>query len=242
MNERSAMQRRVSRRTYLQTPIRKAALRSILQRAQEYETASGLRIVPVIGNGAAFSIFRRSYGMFTGVQNYFAMVGRESDEFYRERIGYFGERLVIAATSLELGTCWVGGTYSREACPVKLTSGEVLECIIVIGNVLENASIKERIIRRLAHRSPQKTPEQLCQGSDEKTPEWFKNGLAAAAIAPSALNHQPVRFSFHDSCVTASVEHPETHEGIDLGIAKCHFEIGAGSGHWEWGNGAQFKR
>ena len=27
---------------------------------------------------------------------------------------------------------------------------------------------------------------------------------------------------------------------VDLGIAKLHFEIGSGGGHWEYGDGAAY--
>jgi hypothetical protein len=77
--------------------------------------------------------------------------------------------------------------------------------------------------------------------SDAPVPDWFLSGMQAVQKAPSAINRQPVMFSYKDGVVTASVEDIDG-EGFafDLGIAKLHFEIGAGGGAWEFGNGAEF--
>lgn len=55
--------------------------------------------------------------MFSGVNSYFAMAGRRADLCLREKVGYWGEKLVLEATRLGLGTCWVGGTFDRRPAP-----------------------------------------------------------------------------------------------------------------------------
>ena len=78
--------------------------------------------------------------------------------------------------------------------------------------------------------------------SDGPVPDWFLAGMEAVQKAPSAVNRQPVMFSYQEGIVTASVKDIEGDGfAFDLGIAKLHFEIGVGGGTWEFGNGAEFK-
>ena len=116
----------------------------------------------------------------------------------------------------------------------------LIVCAITIGNVKQKLSTKEKLIHSLTHRKT-KTVEQMYT-SDSPVPDWFLSGMAAVQKAPSAVNRQPVTFSYKDGTVTASVENIDG-EGFafDLGIAKLHFEIGAGGGAWEFGNGAGFR-
>jgi len=59
--------------------------------------------------------------------------------------------------------------------------------------------------------------------------------------APSAVNRQPVMFSYKDGKVTAGVKnYNDIGTVLDLGIAKAHFELGVGNGKWEFGNHAEF--
>lgn len=65
--------------------------------------------------------------------------------------------------------------------------------------------------------------------------------MRAVQKAPSAVNRQPVVFTYKGGIVTALVENT-VGDGfaLDLGIAKLHFELGAGGGTWAFGNGAEF--
>jgi hypothetical protein len=99
--------------------------------------------------------------------------------------------------------------------------------------------VKEKFIYSLTHRKS-KTMEQMYE-SDTAVPDWFLSGMEAVRLAPSAVNRQPVMFGYKNGNVTASVKNING-EGfaLDLGIAKLHFEFGAGYGKWEFGNGAAF--
>jgi hypothetical protein len=86
-------------------------------------------------------------------------------------------------------------------------------------------------------------------------PDWFLSGMLAVQKAPSAVNRQPVFFSYKEGKVSAWIdaldELADDSYALDLGIAKCHFEVGtqgytadsdvAGSA-WTWGNHAGFVR
>ena len=87
----------------------------------------------------------------------------------------------------------------------------------------------------------------------ELTPTWFREGVEAALLAPTAVNQQKFYFEFVPAKHSASGCPASSENGgkpivmakrtfsligftqMDLGIAKCHFEIGAGKNHFEWG-------
>lgn len=67
-------------------------------------------------------------------------------------------------------------------------------------------------------------------------PELFKKGMEAVLIAPTAVNQQKFKFILHEgNMVDAKATFAlNGYTDIDLGIAKCHFEIGAGKENFTW--------
>lgn len=229
---------RRSRRKYLTTAIAVSAVETLQTLISEYNSKAKMRLV--LNNGDAFAGLSKSYGMFSGVQNYIALIGDKNDVVGMEKLGYYGELLVLHATALGLGTCWVGGTFDRKSCPVELTDGESIVCVITIGNTEQSLSSKEKLIRWATHRKTKTIPQMV--ESDGYDAWWFSDGMRSVQKAPSAINRQPVTFTFRNSVVTASVKDIKGDGfALDLGIAKLHFELGAGGGTWEWGNGKEFE-
>lgn len=237
MELNKAIEMRCSRRTYIDKPIDNEKVRILEKLIGEVNKEGNLHLQLVLNDGKAFQGIRKSYGLFTGVQNYIALVGKE-DEFFREKIGYYGERLVLEATRLGLGTCWVGASFDKKSCNCNVEEGEILVAVIAIGNIPAEHTLKEKIIAKMA-RGKSKAVNEMYE-SDEVIPDWFKAGMEAVQKAPSAMNKQPAKFYYKNSIATASVEDIKDYKGIDLGIAKLHFEIGAKGGKWQWGNGAAF--
>jgi len=239
MNEIDAINLRQSRRSYQSTAIAPNKCQKLRACIDKYNLESGLSIQLIEQGKEAFQGLNVSYGMFSGVQSFFAMVGKKSDPDLKEKIGYYGELLVLEATKLELGTCWIGATYNRKKCPCVLEKDESLILIITVGNVNLKKTFKENLIYKATHRRT-KTIEQLTL-TDGPAPEWFMEGMEAVKKAPSAMNLQPVLFQFKEGVVTAKISNTENHQPIDLGIAKAHFELAAG-GKFEFGNNAIFQK
>jgi len=236
-----AIDMRCSRRKYLPKQLEQAAAETLQSLIADICSKESLKMQLVVGDGDAFNGFRRSYGMFTGVRNFVALIEKEADVAALERLGYFGEHLVLHCTALGLGTCWVGGTFSRKACPVELGEGEKIVCAITVGYTENELSAKEKLTRWGTHRKT-KTAEQM-YNAEGPVPEWFMSGMEAVQKAPSAVNRQPVTFSYRDGAVTAAVEDIAGQGyALDLGIAKLHFKLGTGCGEWDFGNGAVFTR
>jgi len=226
-----AIKIRTSRRKYLAQPLLPKQLEQFENLIAEYNQIGGFRIELIQNNGEAFAGFTRSYGMLDGVQHYFGFIAKDDDLHADEKIGYYGELLVLHATMLGLGTCWVGGTFSKSKTPFVLTAKERLACLITVGAVPDQPQGKEKLIYKLTHRKTKVITDMYT--SDDTPPLWFMSGMEAVAKAPSAMNKQPVVFNYEQEHVWATV--PEINKylvAFDLGIAKLHFELGADGGAW----------
>ena len=155
------------------------------------------------------------------------MAGQKADDL-DERIGFYGEHLVLFAQTLGLNTCWVGLSYSKVPGTYVLNEGEKIVCYIATGYG-ESQGVRHKI----------KTVEEVSNVSDN-TPAWFKTGVEAALLAPTAVNQQ--KFSFEYIGMNSGRHQVRAHKGfsligytqIDLGIAEYHFEVGAGKENFDW--------
>lgn len=165
--------------------------------------------------------FFAHYGKFHGVRNYLCLVGPRGGGT-EERLGYYGEILVLRAQALGLNTCWCGLSYSRRHTVCEVGVGEKLHALIALGYGAAQG---------VPHRS--KTPAQVAEGWDD-APAWFKEGVACALLAPTALNQQKFRFACRPDGRVEATTSWGFYCKMDLGIAKLHFEIGAGAHPFTW--------
>ncbi len=219
MDLMEAVRARHSVRSYLDQPIEEekaAALRSCIR---ECNRESGLHIQLVLNEPKAFSGFLARYGLFSGVSNYIALVG-EAGEGLEEKCGYQGEKIVLRAQQMGLNTCWVGLTYKRVHGAYRVREGDQLVCVIALGYGQTQGK---------PHKS--KALKDVIEPGEH--PEWFIKGAEAALLAPTAINQQRFKFS-HRSALVRVKAGLGPYTMVDLGIVKCHFEIGAGKDKFIW--------
>lgn len=237
MDNLKAIDLRTSRRTYLPTPIDVAKIDKIKTIITDLNLQSGLNITYLPDGSKAFTV-GKSYGFFKGVKALIILKGDKNLENLKEKSGYFGEILVLEATKMGLGTCWVAGTYDKSSALLGAADNEEIICVLTIGNVEEENSFKERFIRGIVRKNV-KSIDAMCT-VDIPMPDWFKAGMEAVQKAPTAKNSQKVSFSLKDQVVTASVPNDYPMDLIDLGICKLHFEVGSGK-KFEMGNHGRLK-
>jgi len=213
-----AIQERHAVRAYDDHPIDADVLAQLQACIDECNAEGSLHIQLVTDEPHAFGGSRAHYGKFSGVTNYLALVGPKDAE---ERIGYFGEKVVLLAQHLGLNTCWVALTFSKVKDAYEVAPGEKLHLVVSLGHGTTQG---------IAH--TQKAPQDVAS-YDGEIPEWFANGVAAALLAPTAMNQQKFRFEGAGSTVTAK---PGLgfYTKADLGIAKYHFEVAAGPENFTW--------
>lgn len=208
-----AIKARHSVRQYENKPIEQEKRDILLEELQKINSESGLHIQILFDEPKCFDSMMAHYGKFSGVSNYIALVGKKSDTL-EEKTGYYGERLALLAQSLGLNTCWVAMTHGKSVA--KINKGEKQTCLISLGYGK---------MQGFAHKS--KTIEQLSK-TNKDMPDWFKNGMEAVMLAPTAMNQQKFIFELKGEDVVASVSGFGFYSKVDLGIVKYHFEIGSG--------------
>ncbi len=223
-----AIEARHSVRKYTDEPIPEEILAIIRNRIDEINKEAGLHIQLVTDEPKAFSGLI-CYGTFSGVTDYFVMAGRKGEDL-DEKIGYYGEQLVLLAQTLGLNTCWAGVSYSRIPGTYVLEDDEKIALYIALGYGQTQGK---------AHKV--KSAKDISNASD-LTPKWFNRGVEAALLAPTAVNQQKfyIEFlGFRDySRVPKVTARPlfsmVGYSKMDLGIVKYHFELGAGKENFEW--------
>lgn len=222
-----AIEARHSVRAYKDLPLSKEIVKLLEDELVKLNNEGQLHIQLICNEPKAFQGTMAKYGKFRNVNNYLVMAGKKAEDL-DERIGYYGEHLVLLAQTLGLNTCWVGLSYSKVPGTYVLEEGEKIACYIAIGYG-ETQGVGHKI----------KTVEQVSNASDI-TPSWFKKGVEAALLAPTAVNQQ--KFSFEHVGVKNNCHLIRAKKGfsmigytkMDLGIAKYHFENGAGEVNFEW--------
>ena len=209
-----AMKQRHSVRQYTDKKIDADILAELQAEIDACNKKGGLHIQLITNEPQAFDSFMAHYGKFSGVTNYIALVGKKSDKL-DELCGYYGERLVLKAQQLGLNSCWVAMTYKKIPNAFKIDNGEKLTVVISLGYGKTQG---------VNHKT--KSAEQVSNISAQ-TPEWFKAGVEAALLAPTAMNQQKFKLTCADGKVTAKAG-LGFYTKIDLGIVKYHFEVASG--------------
>lgn len=214
------MKARHALRSYNDKKIDETAVKELRALIDECNKESGLHIQLCLEEPKAFDSMMAHYGKFRNVKNYVALIGKKSKGM-EEKIGYYGEKIVLKATERGLGSCWVAMTYSKGKCGAKIDEGEKLVCVISLGYSDESGAARKT-----------KSIEELSRVSGTM-PDWFRRGMEAAQLAPTAMNQQKFRFILKDNTVSATAG-TAFYTKVDLGIAKCHFELGAGKDSFKW--------
>ena len=227
MTLQEAIEARHSVRAYKNQSLSEDIVKVLEEEIAKLNREGQLHIQLILNEPKAFQGTLAKYGRFRNVTSYIVMAGRQAHDL-DERVGYYGEHLVLLAQTLGLNTCWVGLSYSKVPGTYVLDEGEKIACYIAIGYG-ETQGAGHKI----------KTVDQVSDVSDI-TPSWFRKGVEAALLAPTAVNQQ--KFSFEYLGMKDNRHQVRAKKGfsligytrMDLGIAKYHFEIGAGKENFDW--------
>lgn len=236
-----AIEHRTSRRSFLDSPIAAEKLERLQEQIALANEQSGLTIQYLEDGSDAFEGVK-SYGMFHGVRSMLVLKGDRQLEHLKEKAGYYGERLILIAQELELGSCWVGGTFDKHSAVFAAAPEEEIVCVVPIGTVAA-PTVKEKVIRGMIHRSTKSIEEMV--RTDRPLTEEETAAMRLVQLAPTAKNTQKVVFTFAGNQTIAGVPDDYPFDLVDLGICKLHFEEGMKAlfpqGHFQWGNGGVFQ-
>jgi hypothetical protein len=241
--------RRYSCRNYIERPLADSDREALAQFLASIEPGP-------LGNGCRFALLAATqsdrdslkglgtYGFIKGATGFIVGAVRPGAGDM-EDCGYCLERAVLAATDLGLGTCWLGGTFTKSAFARKIGAArdEVVPAVIAVGYPAENSRVNW--VRRSAGSDHRLRTEQLFfEASPGEPLDLSREGGYAAALevvrwAPSASNKQPWRLArsgetwrfylqrtrgYGKSTVFSFIKMADL-QRVDIGIAMCHFEL-----------------
>lgn len=183
-----------------------------------------------------------TYGIIQGA-NTFIVSAVEKGTMHLEELGYEFEKIVLFATSLGLGTCWLGGTFKKGEFSkvMNLKDGEFLPIVSPIGYPRKNRTTVESIMRFVAGSNNRKPWTEVffnnsfSQCLSTSDAGIYSEVLEMVRLAPSASNKQPWRIVKYKEGFHFYLQHAKGYSSalgfdmqrIDIGIAMCHFELTA---------------
>ena len=221
MTIKEAIKLRHMVRKYTDKPIPADLAEELKERIAGNNQAHGLQIKLVSGNADGLSAVAKLL-LAKNVKNYLVLAGPDTPDL-DEKLGYCGSDLMLYAQTLGLNTWWVGGMFSKNGARKNLDAGHNVRVngVIVVGYGQTQG---------VPHQS--KKPEEVSWYEGE-VPQWFRDGVEALLFAPTALNKQGYMVKGSGNKVSITCD-DGVFSGIDLGIGKYHFEVGAGRENFEW--------
>ena len=241
----AAIFERRSRRTFSSKPVESEKLERLQAVCRDFRPFPGARSELVLGSPEpVFKGLVGRYGRVNGAPHYIAFIGNMDAPQAQEATGYMGEGIILEATALGLGTCWVGGFFRPDAVrrDLTLSQNERVLSITPVGYPVDQEDFSERLLEGLAgSRRRKPLTDLVLEGSSTG---WTGKAIEAARLAPSARNRQPWRFRVQDKYIVISEDGKPSFSSIsrrlDCGIAMLHLELGARAagkrGGWEFLN------
>lgn len=213
MNDKEAILVRHSVRNYKPDRIEPEKVLMIKERILELNEEGDLHLQFIEDAGNTYNrLLNRAMGLGSA-PSVIACVGKNDDDL-EQRIGYYGEKLVLFAQMLGLNTCWAG-TFNKKNLGATVNDGERLVISIAIGYGADQG--RERKSKDLS---------QVSEAIGNR-PDWFEEGVRMALLAPTAINQQRFLIRLNEDESVMFVDKGGPFSRVDLGIVKCHFEIGA---------------
>jgi len=250
MDMLAAIHRRFSVRSYADRPVDRALLERLMSLAENAEHVSDVATRVALISGVnevkrVLTFMIGSYGLVQNARHLLAGIIPEDSEAARVDLGYVLEQVVLEATRLDLGTCWITGSYNAERAEdaLALAPGEVAAAVCALGYPTEEGlgRLHTQLIRRLAGGHKRKPLTDIvfserwggAWSPDDADPALVTM-LKHARLAPSAHNAQPWRFILRADGLALAVVKPMF---IDAGIVMSHVSLAAEAaerqGQWE---------
>lgn len=223
---------RRSRRSFIDRLPEEAKIVRVEKVCREFRPFAGVRAEFVRNSSEkVFKGIVGRYGKITGAPYYAAFIGSSESPNTEEGVGYTGESVILEATALGLGTCWVSGFFRPEAVKIhiELAEDERVYAVTPIGYTEKEFSVKEKFYSGAARSRKKKPLSEIVEGKSAEL--WQEKAIEAARIAPSAANRQPWRFVLGHNSITVRTDSSKDSDRypkrLDCGIAMLHIELGA---------------
>lgn len=166
-----------------------------------------------------------TYGTINGASWYFLM-GTDSTEESQLSLGFRMEQVVLKATSMGLGTCWIAATFKGTtfADAAEFPADTPLQVVMPVGYPTEKKSLKEKLMRATLGSAKRKPIAEMFIVKEDSKYYW---PLEMMRLAPSSTNSQPWRAEVDGDTVYFYYENKSAASILDLGIGLSHFFLAA---------------
>ena len=182
-----------------------------------------------------------TYGVISGTKYFIAGKIKNSNLNF-EDFGYCMEKLILYCTQLNLGTCWLGGTYKKTAfsAAIDLRDDEIIPAVSPVGCFDGDKSWVDKAFRYVARSDNRKPFDELFfsnsfnQKLTDQEREKYGFYLEMVRLAPSASNKQPWRIVLKDNIFhfflkrtpnyNKTISHSDL-QRVDMGIGISHFDL-----------------
>ena len=182
-----------------------------------------------------------TYGMIKGASEFIGATVPDC-ALALEALGYDFEKLILYATHLGLGTCWLGGTFTRSAftAAMQVKPDALFPAISPVGYPAKKR-FAENLVRKVT-KADSREPWSALFFNDTFNAPLTENEAGTYAfplemlrLAPSASNKQPWRivrdanaFHFYEQKAPGYSDKLSVDiQRVDIGIGACHFHLAA---------------
>jgi hypothetical protein len=201
-----------------------------------------IEFIQVTNNVSDKGIKLGTYGFIKNPQAYLAGVA-ENSKYSLVEFAYTFQKLVLWLTELEIGTCWMGGTFNRNSFEqeIQLAEAEFIPCITPIGYPNQKQRVFDKALRYVVKADNKKPGDKLFYDSTFEVPLNKENAgllelpIEMVRLGPSASNKQPWRLLLTQDRRVCHfyIEHTPNYSSklgydmqlLDMGIAMCQFEF-----------------
>lgn len=216
---------RHSVREYDGKPLARVEFDALGAVVRECARESSLDIQLVGDNPEVFNVIAR-FGLIRGCRTHVAFVvddAKARGVADDEAIGYWGQKIVLAAQDMGFNTCWCA-LCSRKKSRAVVAPGKKIRLIIAVGHGKTQGFSRKT-----------KSVEALSSVECAKAPAWFAAAMEAAQLAPTAMNNQNFKITLLSGRKTVRIDAPQSGLNvIDEGIVRCNFEIAANEAGADW--------
>lgn len=251
MDALDLIDRRYSCRLYADRPLsagHREALTAFMATRTRGPLGAAVRFGLIAAAPGDASTLRRlgTYGFIEGATAYIAGAVRKGPKDL-EDYGYLLEEVILRATALGIGTCWLGGSFTRTSFTSRfggVARNETMPAVVAAGYPGDDGGVAR--IRAREEGTRRLPPTELFFSGELGTPlgrggaGCYADALHAVRMAPSATNKQPwrivrrgddwhfylVRYRWYGKrSPVFRVLRIADLQRVDLGIAMCHFEL-----------------
>jgi len=228
------IQKRRSVRTYTGEPLREEHTTQIKQFIDSlqapFDAKARIELLSIHFNDKPVKL--GTYGYIKGASDYLALIYEEAP-FAETAAGYMFEQVLLFCTGLDLGTCWLGGSFSRSDFKkqIQLKPNEKLRIVSPVGYASDKQRFLEKYIVGADKNHASRKPfgelffdKHFDIPLTDASAGIFLSPLEMVRLAPSANNKQEWRALLEDKTLHFYKKPYLNFDSIDMGIALCHFE------------------